>query len=358
MRNELIVIKPEILHEIQSLTLETSRALQSKAQSIIESLAIANGRMRLTQLIQQTPAIKNMILSLKGSPVGFRTDQDKEVKGKPYSEELIIECAVEAMMRGLQLHGNQFNIISERCYTTKEGLEHILYHKVDGFTNLTYTLNLPKRVDEKSAIVQAKAEWLMNGQKMSLGIEPNDQCLIPIKINSYATDDAILGKAQRKLFNRIYQRVSGVSMPDGDVESDGIPKEMGEAKRTDAGIQTVNDRFKPKAPEQTSAATEPPPVITQTADVPAEPSLLEALVIQIDENVKAEAEYYKILPPTLYKSKDAKEDILQTIIVICDSFSGGEDVIPEGVLKEMIASNKAFGAWFNRCREIFKSTHK
>ena len=51
------------------------------------------------------------LMDLQGSPLGFRTDKDKD---GGYPEAVVKECAIEAALRGAYWVGNEFNIIAIR----------------------------------------------------------------------------------------------------------------------------------------------------------------------------------------------------------------------------------------------------
>ena len=69
------------------------------------------------------------IMALQGSSLGFKTDMDtikKQVNGKwatekgpGYPMEIVRECLIEAIFLGLEVTGNQFNIIGGNMYPTR-----------------------------------------------------------------------------------------------------------------------------------------------------------------------------------------------------------------------------------------------
>ena len=69
-----------------------------------------------------TDKAMSAVMSLAGTSMGFRTDKDrKEGGGTDYPIGVVRECLIEAMLRGVSVVGNQFNIIANRFYMTKEG---------------------------------------------------------------------------------------------------------------------------------------------------------------------------------------------------------------------------------------------
>lgn len=145
------------------------------------------------------------ILELQGNNLGFKTDKDKE---GGYSEAVVKNCLVEAVLLGVQPYDNQFNIIAGNCYLTKNGIGYLL-KKLQGLT-YDITFDLP-RISQTSAAVVAKITWNYKGNKGEKSIE------IPIKMNSFMGTDAVLGKATRKARKWLYDYLTGSEIPEGDV---------------------------------------------------------------------------------------------------------------------------------------------
>ena len=191
---------------IQALNYQVSQALGSKnMEAFDKTFAIAGAIKTLKQLL--TPEIMEPIMMLQGSQLGFKTDKDK-TGGYPLA--VVTDIIITATLSGVLPVGNQFNIIAGNFYITKEGFEYLL-PKVEGL-KYTVTHELPRIQGEKAAIVM-NVEWSMFGeavQKKSLDF--------PIKINSYSTADAVIGKGKRKAYAWLYAQVTGVSLPEGNVE--------------------------------------------------------------------------------------------------------------------------------------------
>lgn len=147
------------------------------------------------------------IMALQGNRLGFLTDLDK--KGG-YSMDVVKNCLIEAVLSGLQPTGNQFNIISGNMYPTKEGCGYIL----DSMSNLSYSIicDLPViNAAKTGAAVTANVEWTINGTKEEKKIP------IPIKMDSYTSVDALIGKATRKARAWLISKLTGVEVVSADV---------------------------------------------------------------------------------------------------------------------------------------------
>lgn len=155
------------------------------------------------------------ILALQGTKLGFLTDKDREkvngqwVKGKGYPMDVVRNCVIEAVFKGLRTTGNEFNIIAGQMYPTKEGLARLL----NEYPGLSYSV-VPqiKSMSEKSALVESKIKWTLNN------VQNEELVTIPLKIDSFTSVDSIVGKSKRKSYSWLMERLSGESYPDADVE--------------------------------------------------------------------------------------------------------------------------------------------
>lgn len=189
--------------------------------SIVAALNLAAAVSDLRTLFSQ-PEIQARIQALQDSPLGFRTDRDPRIKNKktgqyniPYSYDIVQEAAIEGLLRGLQLVGNQFNIIAGRFYCTREGFE-ALIKRLNYITDFRPNIGVPQGKGGGS-LVECSATWKQNGADQSLA------ATIPVKGDDYSSADQLIGKASRKFLRRCYEVMSGNSMPDGEAtETAGV----------------------------------------------------------------------------------------------------------------------------------------
>lgn len=178
--------------------------------SFAGALALAQGITDLRNAL--TPEVMAPIMALQNTPLGFRTDRDDG-----YPVAVVREVFIEATMRGFRPCGNEFNIIASRFYAAKDGL----WRKVTQWPDLTHfrdTFDIPRVAPGgDGAIVNAKATWKLEGVDETLE-QP-----FAIRVNKGQGADAILGKAQRKLYARVLARISGWVLPDGEVGDDPAP---------------------------------------------------------------------------------------------------------------------------------------
>jgi len=170
---------------------------------------VAAGMQKLRDLI--TPGMMTDVMALQGSALGFKTDRDD--KGG-YDMTVVKDVAIEATLRGLRLVGNEINIIAGRMYAAKDGLRRLV-QEWPGLTDLRLEIWTP-RSREGQTVVPCKAGWLLHGKPQA--IDCTGETAIPVRVNREQIVDAIIGKATRKLYARIYDVLTGQAQ--GLVEAD------------------------------------------------------------------------------------------------------------------------------------------
>lgn len=219
--------------------------------------------------------VRNTIMPLQGTPLGFLTDRDNPKEGPPgYGIEVVKNVVVEAMLRGFNVVGNEFNIISSRFYGAKAGFERLVT-SFPGLSHLELTPGNPIMSQSgQAAAVPFSATWRLNGQPMKIEcLFPKDGVdnRIPVKINGGMGPDAILGKAYRKMYARIYQRLTGSSfgLVDGDaseaIDTTGVEAPTAPAAAVSSKATALDDMASQARQRRTS---QPPPA--NDADVSAE----------------------------------------------------------------------------------------
>ncbi len=160
-----------------------------------------------------------LIHGLKNSPMGFLTDE-KEGKS-PYPDELIRDCVIEAMLNGVNLDGNEFNIIASKCYITQAGYWHKL-KEIDGITDIDVTPGVPAMYNGQM-VCRVRANWKLKGVSLRLiGADGKDGRAFAIKAGTGSTPDNITGKALRKAYKAIYEKCTGSTMTEPDEEAEVI----------------------------------------------------------------------------------------------------------------------------------------
>ncbi len=230
--------------------------------------------------------VAQAIMPLQGSKLGFLTDKDKE---GGYGIHVVREASIEAMLRGFSVVGNEFNIIAGGFYGAKAGFARKVL-EFPGLTDLVLEPGVPQLVADKGALVPYTATWRLDGKPMVMACEYTKDGekvtdrRIPVKVNAGMGTDAVLGKAERKLFARIFQRLNGntfglVDGEVGDVEpitTTGEPAPSPVPEGTPEGKRVPVVRLSGKrgaAPE--AAKAEPAPAVEAKPEAKSETKATE-----------------------------------------------------------------------------------
>lgn len=185
---------------------------QKELQGFDKAYAVSNAISTLKSLL--TPEYMKPIMELQGSRLGFKTDKDRSKdggKGPGYSEAIVKDCLIDAVLMGLQPYGNEFNIIAGNMYPTKEGCGSLL-NKMQGLDYSIVCKITTIKADKSAAEIEAVIKWTLKGETEKTQLLP-----IPIKMDAYTSVDALIGKATRKSRAWLISRLSGVEITDGDI---------------------------------------------------------------------------------------------------------------------------------------------
>jgi hypothetical protein len=288
--NELtLAVKPDDLMRVEAIASQCSLEAIATQGHFMRAFRMAAGIRALRDAI--TSQMMREIMSLQGSKLGFRTDKDRD---SGYPENVVKDCAIEAALRGAHWVGNEFNIISGSCYLTREFFTRKLA-EFPGFANLRIEFGAPVlREAEKRAWVAVRASWTLNGRtdsidKKAYKIDGTDQMLderIVVKLNSGMGDDAVLGKADRKIKAAIYARITGSQIDDRDVDEV-------EGRKTNGTIQDLDRRLTGTVPDDThdrpQTTPEPDPDFTANLKARLAECDTPALVDQVRADFMAKA---------------------------------------------------------------------
>lgn len=202
MANELITIPQETIDALD-LAAQNGKMAGLELAPFKRSVMIAAAVNQLRQIL--TGPVLHQFMLLKDTAVGFLTD-----KGN-YSEQTIRDALIEACIAGVYPVGNQFNIISGRCYITKEGFHQLLKDKEGLRYNITPDIPQMDPANKK-ATVSMKIQWEYRGESHTETIP------FVVRLNAGMGEDAAIGKATRKARAWLYQVITGIEIGDGDVE--------------------------------------------------------------------------------------------------------------------------------------------
>lgn len=143
------------------------------------------------------------IMTLQNKKIGFLTDLKTG-----YTEEKVKEIITEVVLNGLEVTGNQFNIIASKMYVTKEGFKALL--KKVSKLSYQWIPDIPI-FENGGATVKGRAVFNYNGKSES------QELIFPVKVNQGMSSDGVMGKAERKALSWIYFHVTGIQVPEGDI---------------------------------------------------------------------------------------------------------------------------------------------
>lgn len=204
-----IVKKSKPFTDLKSKTKEIT-SLVEKLQNIDSNLEQFEISMHIAYYLKQIKdripsEMMNLFKNLMNTGIGFKTDKDY------YSDEIIKDCMIQAMMHGLRLYGNEFNILAGNFYATKEGLERVIK---------TYpSLSKEPIIELRSLVQDPKSKnWKFsfkyelcykNGTTSSneysciiRGLKQGKNGTYPIAY------EAVEGKAYRKCYKEIYNKLN------------------------------------------------------------------------------------------------------------------------------------------------------
>jgi len=225
------------------------------ASGFADELAVAQAFVDMRALL--TDEVMTPVMSLMNTDLGFRTDRDPKTSKEPvtaYPVATVRECFIEAKLRGLHLCGNEWNIISGRTYVAQAGFKRKVREATGGTFEPSYDVPVISP-DGKSARVKCRGRWQLNGQQFTIGIGAEDPCEFSIRVNAYMGADAVVGKAERKLHKRVYERITGREVPESTLD-DAPPIKEAKAQPTPNLEPTL-----PDGQPQVKADTDPQPTV-------------------------------------------------------------------------------------------------
>lgn len=193
---------------------------------IVMAMAIKDLREALT------PEAMAAVKELAGTSLGFLTDKPQD---KQYSIDVIRECVVEAMIRGVGVVGNQFNIIAGRFYMARNGWEAKL--RKAGCTQIVPTVGKPEDVREGkpnergfskyTATFGAQATCIKNGQRFSVSACLSDGVDGRIEASAFGKDlsdclAGLKGKVEARILKKLYCLACDAIEADDEVQENVI----------------------------------------------------------------------------------------------------------------------------------------
>ena len=159
--------------------------------------------------------VTKVFMPLMNTKIGFITDRtgkpDRNGRAKPlYDVSVVRDAIIDAAIIGLLPTGNQFNIIAERMYPTKEGYTALLRKMgVKYFIEKGYDQSKTANVAE----IPCKITYQHEGEKNSFTITA------VVKKDDYSSYDQLRGKAERQAKKALYEYITGCDLGEADETS-------------------------------------------------------------------------------------------------------------------------------------------
>lgn len=184
--------------------IDTCHLAAEMKNTTIKTLKLAYGQQQLNQVLN-LPEVAAMIMSFQNSALGFLTDR----KEHGYTQEIVIKAAQEALTAGAYIHGNEFNIIAERCYLAQS----FFIRKVREFCsknlvkrNFTYECKFVEPCKKQSKFrVRVKIKWTFPGKEETVQEEAYN--LVGV------SEDQVNGKAEKRAHQWLYNELTDNSYP-------------------------------------------------------------------------------------------------------------------------------------------------
>lgn len=227
-KTEIVLrVSEQQLANVESIVDQCGFAAVTHLGHFTRAIRMATGIRMLREAITKEMMLD--IMALQNTKLGFRTDHTgRNNTPNGYTEDVVKTCFIEAMMYGALPVGNEWNIIADSTYLTKEfytrklnelpGLEYVPMPGVPVIEEGGKRARVPFVVSWAYRGRPGKLERVLRKFKNESGVEEMHDERIPVRVNSGMGDDAVIGKATRKMFKAVYDLLSGIQTPDGDLD--------------------------------------------------------------------------------------------------------------------------------------------
>lgn len=191
----------------------------ASALQIVSNFGAAFTAVNVIALLREAmtdEVMDKVFMPLMNTKIGFLTDRNGRARsgGRAplplYTRDIVRDCIIDAVTIGLLPTGNQFNIIAERMYPTKEGYTSLLRKLgVKYFIDTSYD----KGQTQNFAEIPCKINYEYNGEKNGFSI------IATVKKDDYSSHDQLRGKAERKAKKALYEYITGCDFSDADEQS-------------------------------------------------------------------------------------------------------------------------------------------
>ncbi len=188
---------------------------EAQGLQIVSNFGAAFQAVSVVKLLRQAltdEVMEAVFMPLMNRKIGFLTDRNGQPNSRgqvkpPYSLDAVRDCVIDAVSIGLLPTGNQFNIIADKMYPTKEGYTALLRKLgVKYFIEVNYD----KGQTHGFAEIPCKITYNYNGEKNGFSI------IATVKKDDYSSPDQLRGKAERRAKKTLYEYITGCDFGDAD----------------------------------------------------------------------------------------------------------------------------------------------
>lgn len=211
---------------LDKILAETCTTVDHLAHDYTDELRTCNGALQralttaraveiLDNLLDET--VMAAIMRLYGRPYGFMADKPNWKDKTSYTVKEVKQVIIHGLLAGVFPSNNEMNIIAGRLYITKEGYRR-LCEEIPGLTDLDVVPGTPQAKDGR-VLVRVGGSWLLHGIRGTLrGADRKEGIVfcIPVRREASEGPDFHQGKALRRAYKHIYERLTGTSITQDD----------------------------------------------------------------------------------------------------------------------------------------------
>ena len=197
----------EAIAQLEAIAGECQHMQRAALSAMQRTFRIAAAARALNQLI--TDDMMEDVMSLQNTPVGFLVAENDKA-GNPINLPVatVKRVMIEATIKGLRMVGNEVNVFAGgKVYAAQAGLMRLV-REWPGISDIRVNI-YPSESRGQHRVVQCRASFVLDGETRTFDFTGNRA--IPIRVNAGMGEDAIQGKAKRKLFAKLYESLCGVS---------------------------------------------------------------------------------------------------------------------------------------------------
>lgn len=223
------LIESNVVSKITALRTTATQCRQEIAAAnkdgdeFVKMFVVSAARKKLLSLLSDD--LVDFLKDLQGTPLGFRTDKDGN---GGYGRDVIRTVAAQALLCGLRMTDNEINIIGGNLYAAKEGCKRLAKETpgvsdvefIPGIPELVYSDPIKKTgkngeytVQRCVGYVPCILKYRINGKQFEDRYEGDYRIVVKVEGGG---EDMAIGKAERKAYKRLAEKLSGIKIDDED----------------------------------------------------------------------------------------------------------------------------------------------